>query len=406
MRALAHEWAYTPGVPPALPPPAVPVEERYLVNDRLAVGVAPDGSLVNQAIQLGLIGDPDGPEGPVPVGGEQLLPGKAWALWALSSVETGDLVMDAGFDGAGALVLDWEEIGLADGLSWLRGQGATPELTVVVTLALPEGAGHLLWAVDVTAMRDLTGVQVAHVLDPDPDFAFFGSYDSDNTALDGVATGASPSEPSALALALAGGAAGVCEWCNTAGGIFDGVDTTRAGDFQIGVATQALDLPAGASVRVQVGYALATDADSAAAAAGAAATTRDWDADGFDEDQDCDDLDADTNPEAAEATDGRDNDCNGVIDDDPLQTDDDGDGYAEVDGDCDDADPETHPGAVGEGPDANCDGVADEEWNPDIPAANGASVGEGANGCGCQSGARPGIAPWVILAVLGRRRRQ
>ncbi len=100
-----------------------------------------------------------------------------------------------------------------------------------------------------------------------------------------------------------------------------------------------------------------------------------------DEATDCDDSDATIHPDADEHCDGVDEDCNGVVDDDPLDPatwyeDSDGDGYGDPDRfalacealtgtvtdatDCDDADSTIHPGA-----DEHCDGV-DEDCDGDI----------------------------------------
>ena len=111
---------------------------------------------------------------------------------------------------------------------------------------------------------------------------------------------------------------------------------------------------------------------------------QDLDLDGFSAIQgDCDDTDPDIAPGQGEVCDGVDQDCNGQIDDMPIdgQTyfvddDDDGfgddqrtldacarpDGYAAEGGDCDDADPLIHPDGIDiEGEDRNCDGTIDFE---------------------------------------------
>ena len=77
---------------------------------------------------------------------------------------------------------------------------------------------------------------------------------------------------------------------------------------------------------------------------------------------DCDDSDKHSFPAATELYDGKDNDCDGVVDEGTIGYDDDGDGYSEVAGDCDDADPDTNPDAteIPDYRDNNCDGRIDE----------------------------------------------
>jgi hypothetical protein len=75
---------------------------------------------------------------------------------------------------------------------------------------------------------------------------------------------------------------------------------------------------------------------------------------------DCDDADISVYPGAYEdCTDGVDNDCDGDVDE---NVDEDGDGVSNCDGDCDDHDPAVHPGAneVCNDIDDNCDGAVDE----------------------------------------------
>jgi len=77
---------------------------------------------------------------------------------------------------------------------------------------------------------------------------------------------------------------------------------------------------------------------------------------------DCDDANPDTYPGGAEACDGLDNDCDGLVPDD--ERDHDQDGFFPCDGrDCDDSDPEVHANAFEhcDGLDNDCDGDVDED---------------------------------------------
>jgi hypothetical protein len=103
---------------------------------------------------------------------------------------------------------------------------------------------------------------------------------------------------------------------------------------------------------------------------------------------DCIDSDPGIHPGADELCDGKDQDCDGVVDDDPIDggtwyVDGDGDGWGNAErpvractqpsgtiatgGDCNDFDPNVYPGApeLANGLDDNCDGVADEGIDTD-----------------------------------------
>ncbi len=112
---------------------------------------------------------------------------------------------------------------------------------------------------------------------------------------------------------------------------------------------------------------------------------------GFTQDgSDCDDSDASIHPGAREACNGVDDDCDGLVDEEVMQTfyldaDEDGfgdamspsaacsqpDGYVANDADCDDSDTSIHPGAdeTCNERDDDCDGTVDEDvrspWYPD-----------------------------------------
>jgi MYXO-CTERM domain-containing protein len=92
----------------------------------------------------------------------------------------------------------------------------------------------------------------------------------------------------------------------------------------------------------------------------------DVDGDGFRADavggSDCNDQDVRVNPSAVELFDGRDEDCDGAVDEGTEGGDDDGDGFTELGGDCDDALPHVRPGGIEvcDGRDGDCDGPIDE----------------------------------------------
>ena len=106
-------------------------------------------------------------------------------------------------------------------------------------------------------------------------------------------------------------------------------------------------------------------------------------------DGDCDDGDATVNPEALEVLDGKDNDCDGEVDEETDLVDDDGDGFSEVDGDCDDTDPAVNPDAIEvwyDGVDGDCDENSDYDADRDTYDA------EAFGGTDCDDG-EPAVNP-------------
>ena len=130
--------------------------------------------------------------------------------------------------------------------------------------------------------------------------------------------------------------------------------------------------------------------------------TNDRDNDGFDEGADCDDLDPDVNPDADERCNGRDDNCDGSVDDDAVDAhtwyaDEDGDGWGTgrteacdapagsvaASGDCDDADPSISPGQaeVCDGIDNDCDDAVDDA-DADVDNSTGVQFHLDADGDG------------------------
>ncbi len=162
----------------------------------------------------------------------------------------------------------------------------------------------------------------------------------------------------------------------------------------------------------------------------------DADGDGFAACEDCDDARTSTNPDADERCNGRDDDCDGAVDDNAVDSerwyaDADGDGYTDPDAsvlacdppagyaaateeDCDDDDAGAHPEAddlPGDGIDQDCDGadaVDTGEADDTGPADSGGDTGGGPKdeGCGCAGTPGPvGWAPVLALLAFARRRR-
>ncbi len=129
----------------------------------------------------------------------------------------------------------------------------------------------------------------------------------------------------------------------------------------------------------------------------------DTDGDGYSPAEDCDEGDAGANPDGVEECNGKDDNCNGLVDE---GFDEDGDGVASCAGDCDDADPDTYIGATefADGVDNDCDGEVDEN------AVRPLDLQE-PQGCGCVSSpwrGGVGLVVWtgLVLGALWRVRKR
>jgi len=134
----------------------------------------------------------------------------------------------------------------------------------------------------------------------------------------------------------------------------------------------------------------------------------DSDGDGSWSCEDCDDTNPNTLPGAEEIADGRDNDCDGVVDEGTKAGDDDGDGFTELQGDCDDADPLVSPGAEDltvNGVDENCDDV--DGIVPEVEEEEEDLERDPPDACGCSTSSGPsGGALWLgLILAFGARRR-
>lgn len=290
----------------------LPDDARVLVDDRVAVGVAADGSFTNAALALGLLFDPDGPAGPMPVGGDAILPGRDFEAWGLQDDAGTAWVQSAG-DLGSTVALDWEAADEGT-VQVLIGRGGDETAEVELRLSLPVGASVLRVDLTVEARQEMPGLRVSRSFDPDTDHWASGSYDTDNDATQpGVVVAAAGWDGRAWALAAADGAGAVCAWCVLPAEIAAG-DDASTGDDQLGMVVELGSLAAGESATAHFAYAFGPDAETARARAAAAVAVEDADLDGVADADDCAPLDARAFPGAAEALDGLDNDCDGATD--------------------------------------------------------------------------------------------
>jgi len=139
----------------------------------------------------------------------------------------------------------------------------------------------------------------------------------------------------------------------------------------------------------------------------------DDDGDGLSEEQgDCDDANPGIHPGASEGEvgadgglvgNGRDDDCDGVVDEGTDAFDDDGDGWTERDGDCRDSDATVHPGQAEacDDRDGDCDGEVDEGYDADGDGHRDAARCPGVAGVLDADDANPAVHPDATEACDG-----
>lgn len=238
--------------------------ERWLSTDRVAIGIAEDGSLGDAASGLGLLFDPDGPKGPMPVGGDVLAVGRVFEIWSLSATVDGQpwQAVQAAPDGGSDLRIDPAAADPLEGFEVWTGQGEDEVVSVELGYALTWGRPLVWMVLEIQAKVDLQDLYLTRVFDPDLDDWATGSTGTLNAVGEGYAVASGAFDGRAWALAAAGGEGGICAWCTTADGVLAGSSESE-GDDQLGLTVRVGDLAAGSAVRVVFTYGFGADADTA-----------------------------------------------------------------------------------------------------------------------------------------------
>jgi|GEM_PF-3434659 len=349
---------------------SVDAEDRWLSNANLSIGLHQDGSLLNPANELGILWDPDGPEGEMPLTGDMIRVGYywdgwAWSYWGSDGTEAG---FQVGPHRGSFEAMSWTDGFSNEALDGLNANLSLGPLDIQLRSIILARADVLIQDFTITTGETVSYLKLGRTVDADQDEWLSGSRATINDA--GLGYASSMGSFDERTLAIGGGVVGgdlgqggVCTWCDSTADMDDEDSTgSSTGDQQVFVLVDGGTLHSDEETTIRFVYAFAVGEGDAQDLALEMLSLDDLDGDGLSIDEgDCDDLDPDTYADATELIDGLDNDCDGEIDEDTLGADDDGDGFSEAEGDCDDADDSVFPGAdPADGvSNADCDGVAD-----------------------------------------------